>query len=521
MAATYEELMLQSRELHAAGRVEDAKRVAQIALTRRDSAPQSTPPQTSVLDQLGTGTNIGLARTFGAPVDLMTSGVNLLGRGVEKVTGFDVPEITDPIGGSKSLEGVLSPFISDAPPQTGPQRFARRIGEEVGAGAPLIAAAPAAMARAPGYIGELGTQAIQMFPKVAAADVASDVGAGAGAALAQEVAPDSAIAEVAGALAGGLTAGGLASPRIRPDAPSMDDLRRTQSQAYGVVDSSPVVVRQDAAQDLMSQLDGVAAKVRMSDRLHPKASGAVEEVRNWLKEGDLSIADLEDIRRFIRDNVAASADSAEARIGKMLQGEVDSYMSGLSAKSLAGGASDDISDVVAALREGRSSTQKIKKSELLERNLDRAERQASRSGTGGNIMNTVRQRVDSILNNDKLLKGFTPDEVSAMNDIVKGNTPRNAMRIASRFAPTTGNLQATAGLGQLAGAMALDQPWLLAPMIAGQAAKTAGGVMDDRLVRELQRLIRSGGVKQTSQASPSRIQAISTLLAQQAGGPQQ
>ena len=244
MAATYEELMTKARQLQADGRVEDAKRVAQIAVSMRDSTPAVSPIDTSMGAQVGSGVNEGLARTFGTPVDLMTSGINLLGSGIGKVTGLDVPQITDPIGGSKSIEGLLSPFISDVPPQTTGQRIGRRIGEEVGAGVPLITAAPAAMAKAPSYIGELGSQAISAFPKMAGLDVLSDVGAGAGAAIAQEVAPDSATAEIVASLVGGLgTAAGAgsiadklatrgATKRAISETPDVDALKAQAGSLY-------------------------------------------------------------------------------------------------------------------------------------------------------------------------------------------------------------------------------------------------------------------------------------------------
>lgn len=53
MAATYEELIAKSRELNAAGDVDGAKRVARIAISRRDGAVQPTPPSSPVPMQTG------------------------------------------------------------------------------------------------------------------------------------------------------------------------------------------------------------------------------------------------------------------------------------------------------------------------------------------------------------------------------------------------------------------------------------------------------------------------------------
>jgi hypothetical protein len=517
MSYTYEQMIAKARQLEADGNVEDARRLVQLAQSQRNTSG-------NLVRQAGTGVNEGLSQTLGLPVDLATKGINYLGDKFESATGVAVPDIERPVGGSEFFADMLvtpeiggyRPYEPAPAPATGPQRFVRRVGQEVGAGAPLVAAMPAAMARGSGVIGDAGRAAISAFPTTAAVDVASDIGAGAAAATAREVAPDSAIAEIAAQLAGGMATAAGVSRAIPSGAPSMSDLRTRQADAYDIVDETAVMVSPDAGQRLSQSLEDTAARLRLNERSHPQAFSALEEMKKWISEGSLDVMRLEEMRRFMRDTLPVTASQSEKRIAGQLESVIDRYIRDIPAADLVAGSADEAEMVARALREGRDTTQRIKKSELLAGQIDRAERQAGRSGTGGNAMNTIRQRVDYILNNPRLLRGFKPDEIQAMRDIVTGTPSRNALRMISRFSPTTGNLQTTAGLLGGGAAYMTGNPLFLAPPAAGFTAKVAGEALDAAALRELSRLIRSGG----QATRRSSIPEIASLLAQATGGQQ-
>ncbi|AEI95590.1 hypothetical protein [Roseobacter litoralis] len=76
--------------------------------------------------------NEGIALTLGAPVDLMTGALNIGMRGINAIARTELPQIESPVGGSDTMRSFLASTISEAGPQNGPQRYARRIGQEVG-----------------------------------------------------------------------------------------------------------------------------------------------------------------------------------------------------------------------------------------------------------------------------------------------------------------------------------------------------------------------------------------------------
>lgn len=82
------------------------------------------------------GFNEGVARTLGLPVDIVTGVLNAAGAQIKK-----------PLGGSESLqEDVMPKTVFPASQQSGGERIVSRVGQEIGATAPLIPLAAAGLA---------------------------------------------------------------------------------------------------------------------------------------------------------------------------------------------------------------------------------------------------------------------------------------------------------------------------------------------------------------------------------------
>ena len=184
MASTYEELIAKARELDAAGDMAGAKRLAQIAISRRGQTETPQPAQppvqnTTGVEQFANGLNEGLTSLAGFPVDAMTGVVNAGVRGVNNLTGAEIPEISKPVGGSGMMQDGLSSVgaITDADPETRAQRYLRRGGQEIGFGLPAAA-----------LTGGLANGA-RMMPVLTASTAADSASAVAGQ-TAREVAPN-------------------------------------------------------------------------------------------------------------------------------------------------------------------------------------------------------------------------------------------------------------------------------------------------------------------------------------------
>lgn len=540
MAATYEQLIAKARELRAAGDIDAARRVAQIAISRRDTKPamstqervaaakagtlemqpgsearaasadaralEGMQPGTSALEQGGSGLNEGLAALAGTPVDLMTMGINAGTQGLNRLAGTNIPPITNPVGGSGTFNAALDPFISDVDPQTAGQRYARRIGKEVGYGAPI------AVATGGGSV------------PVMAATALADTAAGVAGQTAREIAPENdTLDAVVTLLAGGGTAAGMSRPK-KPPAPysSTDEVFEAATAARNRMNESGVALTPDAQRELFDKIYASLKKKRMGPNLFPKTWAALEDVREMpISE----IGDVNDWRRMVGKRLAAGGEETAA--GTLIKSEIDNYLKALDPSDASRIRGSDPADALEAMAEHRNLYHQASKAKAVEGDLYRAGRRAATSGRGGNEVNTMRQNVGAMLEREVAPRkpgqpsGFSPDEIAQMERIAFGTGPLNLGRHVAGLAPTTGALQAAGNVagtgGGLAASALMGNPL---PAIASAVPGTAGLIakrFTERATKnqidELIDIILRGGTAATKNLSRTEInKRIAALL---------
>ncbi|AIM40649.1 MULTISPECIES: hypothetical protein [unclassified Sulfitobacter] len=478
-------------------------------LRRRQAQGQKS--QTNLREQTMSGVNEGIAGMLGAPVDMATKVVNGMfskpkyaPEMVPGPNGMPVPspdaqieqgsQIQSPVGGSETFLNLLSPTISDVPPQNTAQRYARRIGQEGGAMA---------------IPGGVAMRAAKSPLMLGATEAASAAGAGIAGQTSQEVAPGNAVADTIASMVGGLSPI-AASRAARPSAkaPTMEDLRSRQGAAYDAVDNSQARLSPELRDDLIARIQGRAKGMEMDEFMHPKASRTVDRMDSL--EPSPRIADVEKKRRLVGRDVAGSTDPAESAIGVGMKEEIDDYLNSVAAEgNLGAGAKETLSN----LQEGRDMTRRIKKASDIDNRLYKAENRAATSGTGGNEVNAIRQNIRQILDDPKKKRAYSADEVKAMEDVVKGTPTQNALRMLGRFSPTSGTLPAMAGVG----AGSAFGPLGAIPSAAGFLAKGGAEAMTKKSVNDLTELIRNGKPLPKKTASEAEIRsAIASMIAQQA-----
>lgn len=441
-------------------------------------APYQSSPA-AMAGQFGAGSQEGIAQMLGFPVDAVAGGIS----GIGELTGL-WDRIENPVGGSASIGALLEPFRAGIPePQTAGERMSRRIGEEVGAsvtGAPLLAAAPVARAN----------------PVAAAlAEGASALGSGTGAAIANEVAPDSATAEILAALAGGVTGGMGASRALGLDGQSaqmtggtMQGQQQRARDAYGVVEADTSILGPQRATDLELGIIDKAIKTGIDPDLTP-GSATLERVISRRINPNMTIQDVEDLRRLTMGTLPATASPADQRVAQALKAEITDYLDSLGTPA------------TEALREGRDATRRTKAAEAVLEATGRAERRAATTGSGGNEINAVRQNLRSILDNPSKRRSFTQSELAQIEQVVMGTGEQNLMRRLSRFAPSSGGLASMLGIG---GTMA-SAPVALPIIAATEGAKMLGERSTRQSVDALVRSLLGERVTATSQQGISPV----------------
>lgn len=400
-----------------------------------------------IVAQAGVGTQSGIANTLGFPVDALTGAIN----GVGDLTGLWNP-IQNPVGGSGTFNAMFAPLNESIPePQTATERYARRIGEEVG-GAAAMAPLGLPMAASRG-----------MAMPYVAAETASALGSGTAAQTAREYLPGNPWAEMASSLMGGGLAGlgavkamgaGGTDAVIRG---GIEDQKMRAADAYDVVRADTRVLPQDSVDDMALGISERMDAARMKPRLHPGSAAILDAILQD-SSGPMRIEDIEDLRRITTQSLPATAADGDRRLATIMTGEITDYL-------------DKLDDPVAdALVDGRNAHRRVKAAEAVADAAKKAERQAAKAGSGGNEINAMRQRLSSIIETPRKSRSFTAEELSAMDDIVMGTTGQNTARRLSRMAPSSGGLSAMLGIG---GAMA-SAPVALPIMATAEAAKFLG-----------------------------------------------
>lgn len=450
-------------------------------------------PETNIVEQAGTGANEGIADIVGFPVDIASGVINAGTGAIAKLGGAELPRIENPVGGSASIRGALSPFMSEVDPQTRGQKFARGAMREFSANA-----IPGARAvRAAGIARPIITSAT------------SAVGSEIGGELAEDQ-PE--MIQIIARMLGGVAGGAAAIPR-KPKTPSLEDVSQEAADRWAIVEGSDVALTKGGRDDLVKRfndefLTGKRSN-RVSERNTPKAVGALEDIAS-LPDNPHLYSDIVDYRRSVGNNVAGALDPSEKRLGVKMKGEIDNFLKDIQPNQVTGtNAKETLSDLAAAT----DATKRQKNTELILDQLDKAGRRAARSGRGGNTVNTVRQNIDKIINSPKLRAGYSAEDLKVMEDIVNGTPTVNAMRLVSAMSPTTGALPLMGNLAAWSAAGATGNPLFAAPSIVGQAAKVGADAMTGKQVKNLIAQVLNGRPVPKRQLGDAERAVIAALLA--------
>ncbi|WP_290688574.1 hypothetical protein [Haematobacter sp. UBA3484] len=419
--------------------------------------------QTGIVEQATSGFNEGLADLIGAPVDLMTSGINGVTGLINAGFGTEIPQIEDPALGGQSVRRMMAPTITEDAPQTATQRYGRSVAREVGLSVPVA-----------GTLGRANS-ARQAIAAVAPT-VASAVGSGVGAQAARDVFPNSPAAEVIGSLAGGLAPVGASyALRRNPNvAPSIAQLRDEASDLYQAGRARPGA----DAQSVATLKQTIEAELRANSRITPTgrmlAQGDVKNFVSALEDYSgqpMTPGEMQSMRSLLQD-AAGSSDASDRRLGKALLTKFDDWAG----------------QSVPEFRQANAIYGRAKRAEDVDFRVEKAERRAASTGTGGNTVNAARQNIRQILDNPKARRGYTAAEIDAMEAIVRGDSKTNILRLIGRLSPTSGALPLF-GLGVSGSTLG---PVGALPSAAGYFAKALAERRTMNQLNALSDLITSG-----------------------------
>jgi hypothetical protein len=434
-------------------------------------AMQSAPEQSSVLGDVAKSAGVGIAKgLIGGTVALPGNIVDLAGRGAAwagRKAGINLPDPNEynPLPTSESvqkrIENVTGPFYK---PQTKAGKFAETIGEF--AGGPTS------------YVGK----GVSLGRKLAGA-----VAGGAASETAGQLTEGSdyePLARIAGGVAGGAASG---AGRRGSGTVSADTLDANAAARYRQLENSNTTINGDQFVRVLDTLEGQLRQAHFRPYNAKGAWDVLDDIRSDLtnKQGvvrDVTMGDIQGLKELLK-NVPHNNDKSIAAASQ-LHDMIDTYLGQVPQHHLISG---DPARDVRLLREASADYRGARRSDALDMTEDRARRQANRSGVGANQENTLRQRIDAIINSPTESRRYSQRELDIMREIVNGTLPINELRRIGKFAPTSVVSSAPTAAAFLSGHPTLG----MALGGAGWVGKTASERLTRNKVRGLAEDIRS------------------------------
>jgi len=297
------------------------------------------------------------------------------------------------------------------------------------------------------------------------------------------------VGAVAPALGAGVRAvrrgvtGARASQSNIANAPSVEQLRSQATKLFDASSKDGLAVKPAAFQSAVADIAAWAADQGIDPTLHPGATAALKRLTQAADDPNQT-ASIETLRRVL-GSAAGSRAPDEGRIASGMIDRLDGFMDSLTPDQIASGNPASL----ALLKQGREAWGRMRRSELVDDAVTRAERRAASTGSGGNVNNAIRQNIKSILDSPAKRRGFSDTEIAAMEDVVRGRPTENALRLLGKLSPQSGALPLIMNLGAAGASGGFSLPLTA----AATGAKALADFGTRNSTRTAQALVAHGG----------------------------
>lgn len=432
-----------------------------------------------VAGQALSGVNEGIADMASLPATVANAALSIGPAAVNALTGskFNVPLVDQATKGQSWVPdpGVPARSLMETTGMIKPEsddpglRAIRRVGKEVGAMVPFLGASRSV------------SGGLNMLKGA--------VGSGTGAAVAEAVAPGNPVAELVGQTVGGLgpsaVTGAVKRAAAQQTGPTLNAIRAERDAAYAAVDNLGVKYTPDAYKRLVGEIETAVTTGanHLSPTRHKAAFDFLEEIKGRYGKG-LSLTELDQLRQEMKLDLLSSPDASIRHYGQEMVDTLDDFIARAGTGDVSSGTAGDASDAIRAAREAHA---RVRKTELIEQAIDKADLQAASTGSGGNINNATRQKLRQILDNPKKRRGFSEEELAAIEDVVRQGKVEGILRLAGKLSPSGNGLSL---LTHLAGT-SINPGWLVVPA-TGLASKSAADAITSGKTKALRALVARG-----------------------------
>lgn len=286
----------------------------------------------------------------------------------------------------------------------------------------------------------------------------------------------------------------------KPQVMTAEQLKQTGGAAFDRAKNAGVIFKPESVGRLRDTVYNDMAEFGYDPALHPGAAVVFDRLTRLSEGGNVGMDGLQSVRK-IAGRAYNPQNPENNKLLAMLTERLDDFAASAGPDDILTG---NVKAATDALAEGRDYWSRFRKLEKVQDLVDAAERRAATTGSGGNIENATKQNLRKILDNKKMMRGFTPDEIKALEAAIFGVGGQNALRLVGKMSPQGSGLMAALGLG---GAATMPQVAIPA-MLLGAGAKATSDAITRSNVEAVKNLVAAGGSKSALEGSKNAFQRL-------------
>lgn len=296
---------------------------------------------------------------------------------------------------------------------------------------------------------------------------------------------------------------GAATEKVKPPVPSAQELKAAGGADIQAAKNSGLEVTASSVGDWSRKVQ----QELFDSGVHPTLAGNTHKILKELEDappGSFSTAaNLQSLRETLQSvaqNFNADAAKDQLAASRAIK-SLDEFIPNLNPKDILAGTAAATQKM---FETGRGNYAAAFRSNDLTGKLDRAktgileraEGRAQAANSGRNLDNSIRSRVESLLERPKEVSGFSDKELEALNSVVAGGPVRNSSRYISGWLGGGGGIgqSSAAAIGAAAGASVGGVPGAFigaaAPTVAGSALKSVANALAKRDLARADELVR-------------------------------
>jgi hypothetical protein len=270
--------------------------------------------------------------------------------------------------------------------------------------------------------------------------------------------------------------------RTKAKVPLASDIKAQASQLYKQIDDAGVVIKSDPYNNFVNNVKSTIG-VKVREARNPKIVDVFKEL-DEARDAPITLQKMQDLRSSISELKMASEKSDRNFSGKIVE-QLDEFVESLDATKLVAPVKGDL-EAIKLVPQARNLWKQSRKSELLDEIYKNAGIRASDPFDDVAFSTKLRSEFKNLATNKNKLRGFSAEEVKAIEDAAKGGKIENALRafgrplqgsilqgqnVASLSLPALIGLKVGGPAGAILGANVVPASKAISRRVAGQLGK--------------------------------------------------